>query len=152
SPWIQAIHTGGQLEFGLVPFVGPKDAVARIGEPDRAIRVNGGIVGRVELLSIEVVDQDGPGAVVLPAAHPARVVLTRDQPAFVAAAAVRNARLVNSIWSSSYGQPGSRELLLSRPLPSSSSPSPAPDDSVDAVPFSDRMGGYNIRRDVSRWR
>src|SRR5438876_11487317 len=45
--------------------------------------MDGRIVGRVELLAIELVNQDGPGAVVLAAAHPPGVVLHRDQPALV---------------------------------------------------------------------
>src|SRR5207245_1390821 len=82
---IQTIDAGGQLELGFVPFIRPENPVARIGEPDRAVGMDGRIVGRVELLAIELVDQDGPGAVVLAAADPAGVVLERDQPALVVA-------------------------------------------------------------------
>src|SRR5882672_6115366 len=44
------------------------------------------IVGRVELLAIETVAQNRPGTIVFAAAHPAGIVLTRDQPALVVAA------------------------------------------------------------------
>src|SRR2546422_8415637 len=77
---IETIDAGGQLELGFVPFIRPENPVARIGEPDRAVGMDGRIVGRVELLAIELVDQDGPGAVVLAAAHPPGVVFHRDQP------------------------------------------------------------------------
>src|SRR5207245_2335288 len=39
------------------------------------------IVGGVELFAVEAVHQNGPGAVVFAAAHPAGVVLAGDQPA-----------------------------------------------------------------------
>src|SRR5256712_11427966 len=91
---IDAIDACGQLERRLVSFVGAQDPVTRVGEPDRAIGVDRGIVRRVELLAFEVIGQHGPGAVVLAAAHTARDVLHRDQPALVLArVAARIARV-----------------------------------------------------------
>src|SRR6266480_3588018 len=82
---IETIDAGGQLELGLVSLVGAEDPVARVGEPDRAVGVDGRVIGRVELLALEGVDQDGPGAVVLAAPHSPGVVFHRDQPALVVA-------------------------------------------------------------------
>src|SRR5262245_12183344 len=44
---IDAINAGRQFEFSFVTFVGPEDAIAWIGKPDRAVPVNCGIVGRI---------------------------------------------------------------------------------------------------------
>src|SRR5581483_2317789 len=82
---VDAVYAGGQLELRLVPFVRSENAVARIGEPDRAVRMNGGVVRRVEFLAFPVVHQDGPGTVIFAAAHAAGVVLARDQPPLVVA-------------------------------------------------------------------
>src|SRR5215475_2616001 len=82
---IDAVDARGQLELGLVPFVGPEDAITWVGEPDRPVGVDRGIVWRVELLARVAVHENGPGAVVFPAAHAARVMLHGDKPALVIA-------------------------------------------------------------------
>jgi hypothetical protein len=47
--------------------------------------MDGGIVRGIQLLTLEVVAQDGPHAVILAAAHAARIVFHGNQPALVVA-------------------------------------------------------------------
>src|SRR5690606_12516396 len=63
----------------LVALIVAVDAVHRIGEPDRAIRPDDGIVGRVELFAVELVGEGGDGAVMLGAADPAAAMLAGDE-------------------------------------------------------------------------
>ncbi len=71
------------LGFGLVALVVAVDAVGRIGEPDRAIRLDHQVVRRVQLLALEAVGQHGDRAVMLGARHTASAMLAGDEPAFV---------------------------------------------------------------------
>ena len=90
---VEPVDVGRQLELGLVALVVAEDAVARVGEPDRAVGGHHHVVRRVQLLALEAVDEDGDRAVGLGAGHPARVVLAGDEPALaVARVAVRVVR------------------------------------------------------------
>src|SRR5262249_27473768 len=61
-------------------FVVALDAVARIGEPDRAVRCDREVVWRVELLAVVFVGDDGDRAVELGAGDAAAAVLAGDEP------------------------------------------------------------------------
>src|SRR4051794_20520366 len=90
---VEPVDVGRQLEFGLVALVVAEDAVARVGEPDRAVGGHHHVVRRVQPLALEAVDEDGDRAVGLGAGHPPRVVLAGDEPALaVARVAVRVVR------------------------------------------------------------
>src|SRR5581483_9240933 len=56
-----------------------------IREPDRAVRLHHHVVGRVEPLAVEAVDQHRDGAVVLRARHAAPAVRAADEPALAVA-------------------------------------------------------------------
>ena len=62
-------------------FVVRQDAVARIGEPDAAVRMDHDVVGGVEGLALPAVRQDGHRSIVFIADHAAGVVLTGQQAA-----------------------------------------------------------------------
>src|SRR5207342_1829892 len=49
---VKAVYPSRQFELCLVPLVGPEDAVARIGKPDRAIGVNSRVIGGVQFLTL----------------------------------------------------------------------------------------------------
>ncbi len=72
---------GADLALGDVALVVAGDAEVRVGEPDRAVRTDHRVVGRVEPLALEVTGEDGDRAVVLGAGHPAVALLTGDQAA-----------------------------------------------------------------------
>ncbi len=54
---IDAIDIGGQFKLGACPFVVEQDAIARVGKPDAAVRMDDNIVGRVEALALVAVHQ-----------------------------------------------------------------------------------------------
>ncbi len=76
---VQPVDVGGQFRFGLRAFVPAEDAEARVGEPDRAVRLADDVVRRVEALALEAVDQRDDPAVVLGARDPAPAVLAGQQ-------------------------------------------------------------------------
>src|SRR6185503_9351392 len=86
---IDPVDVGLDLGLGLVALVVGEDAEGRIGEPDRAIRLHHHVVGRVEPLAVEAVDQHRNGPVVLGARDAASAVRAADQaPLTVARVAV----------------------------------------------------------------
>ena len=66
------------LALGAVALVVRLDPVARVGEPDRAVRAFDDVVGTVEALSLPAVGKDRRRAVVLGPRDPASAVLARD--------------------------------------------------------------------------
>ena len=68
SPWIALVPTS--------------HAIGRIGEPDRSVGSDDGVVRRVELLAAVTVGNDGDGAIVLGARHAPPRVLAGDQTPF----------------------------------------------------------------------
>ena len=56
------------------------DAVGRIAEPDRAVRLHHEVVGRVEALALEAVGQHAARSVVLDARDAAAAMLAGDEP------------------------------------------------------------------------
>ena len=91
-----AIDVARQFGLCLVAFIGAVDAVAGIGEPDRAVARHHDVVRRIQRFALVTVEQHGDAAVVLGAGDAAGVVLAGDQPAFaiagVAVGVVRRAR------------------------------------------------------------
>ena len=86
---IEPVDVGRQLGPVGVAFVFAVDAVARIGEPDRAVAGDHDVVRGVQRLALEAVDQDGDAAVELGARHPPGVVLAGDEaPLAIAGVAV----------------------------------------------------------------
>ena len=77
---IQAVDIGRKFEGRLVPFVVRHNAVARIGEPDRAIRMHCEIIRRIERFALKVIRQNRDRAVMLGARDPARIVLAGHEP------------------------------------------------------------------------
>src|SRR5690606_40096089 len=72
---------GADLAFRPLALIVGEDAVGRVREPDRTVRLYHRIVGRVEALAFVAVCDDADGAVMLGACAPARKVLASDQPA-----------------------------------------------------------------------
>src|SRR5262249_60586771 len=70
---------GADLAGRLVSLVVAVDAIAGIGEPDRAVGLLHDVVGAVEALAVIVAGQHGDRAIVLPAGDPPRPVLAADQ-------------------------------------------------------------------------
>jgi hypothetical protein len=66
---VDAVYSLFQLHLRARTFVRGQDAIARIGEPDRAIRMDHDIVGRVERLAVPLVGQHGDRAIGLVAHH-----------------------------------------------------------------------------------
>ena len=82
---VDAVDVGVDLGLGLVALVVGEDAEHGIGEPDRAVRLHDHVVGRVEPLAVEAVDQHGDGAVVLGADDAPAAVLAGDEAALAVA-------------------------------------------------------------------
>ena len=76
---IEPIHMPRQFRIRRVAFVGTIDAVARIGEPDRAVGGHDDVVRRIQAPALVAVHQDRDAAVRLGAGDPARVVLAGEQ-------------------------------------------------------------------------
>src|SRR5215207_10627607 len=72
---------GADLAFRLVAFVVGIDAVGRVGEPDRALRLHDDVVWAVEALALEAVGDDGDAPVMLRARDAPVAVLAGDEPA-----------------------------------------------------------------------
>src|SRR5215207_168571 len=72
---------GADLAFRLVAFVVGIDAVGRVGEPDRAVRLHDDVVWAVEALALEAVGVDGDAPVMLRARDAPVAVLAGDEPA-----------------------------------------------------------------------
>src|SRR5690349_11335960 len=56
---------GADLGFALPPLIVAVDSVGRVGEPDRAIRFDHHIVGRIQSAPLILVGKDGDGTIVL---------------------------------------------------------------------------------------
>ena len=82
---IEAVDVGADLGLRLVALVVGEDAEGGIGEPDRAVRLHDHVVGRVEPLAVELVDQRRDRAVVLGARDAPPAVLAGDEPALAVA-------------------------------------------------------------------
>src|SRR5579872_4418699 len=89
---VDPVDIGRQFRLGLAALVIRQDAERRIGEPDRSVRFDHDIVGRVERLAVdpvETVADHGDRAVVLGPRHLAPAVLAGDEaPLPVAGVAV----------------------------------------------------------------
>ncbi len=72
---------GADLAGRLVALIVGIDAVARIGEPDRAVGFDHRVIGRIEPLALKTVGQRDDCAVMFGAADPAVAVLAGDEPA-----------------------------------------------------------------------
>jgi hypothetical protein len=73
------------LRLGLVAFIVGKDAVGRVGEPDRAVGFDDDVVGRVQPPALVTVDDRRDRAVRLGPQNRAGPVRTGDQPALAVA-------------------------------------------------------------------
>ncbi len=82
---IETVVIVRQLRLGPDAFVIARNPGRRIGEPDRVVGLDHHIVGRVERLAVELVDQDRDGAIVLGARDPPSAVLAGDQAALAVA-------------------------------------------------------------------
>ena len=80
---IEPVDVAGQLLGGALALVVHHDAVVRIGEPDRAVRLHHHVVRRVQPLPLVALGEHGDAAVMLGAHHRAGAVQARDQPAFL---------------------------------------------------------------------
>ena len=76
---IEAVDSGRQFEFGFETLVVEQNAVAGIGEPDAPIGMDDDIVGRIQTLALEPVQQHSDGSVVLGAGDTAAEMLAGDQ-------------------------------------------------------------------------
>ena len=76
---VDAIDVVAVLLLGLVALVVGKDAVGRIGEPDRAVGLHHHVVRRVELLALVAVGDHRGRAVMLGARHAPPAVLAGDE-------------------------------------------------------------------------
>src|SRR5262249_6666070 len=75
---IEAIDVVGQFLFGGLAEIVAGDARRRIGEPDGIVRLHHYVVGAVERLAVELVDQHRDDAVVFRARDAAAAVLAGD--------------------------------------------------------------------------
>ncbi len=82
---VQAIDIGRQFGFALYALIVAENSEGRVGEPDAVVAFDHHIVGRVQPLALETVDEDAQGAVVFGACDPARPMLAGDQPALTVA-------------------------------------------------------------------
>ncbi len=73
------------LALAFVPFIVVEQAVGRIGEPDRAIGLHHGIVGRVEPLALVAIGQHRDRTVEFGTRYAPPAVLAADQPPFAIA-------------------------------------------------------------------
>ena len=73
--WVRSIYIARQLFGRSVPFVIARDPVMGIGEPDRAVRLDHDVVGRIQPLSLEAVRDDGHRSVVLRSRDPPLALL-----------------------------------------------------------------------------
>ena len=72
--------TGADLALGLVALVVALDAVGRVGEPDRAVRLHDRVVRRIEALALPFVGDGDDRAVELGAADAAAGMLAGNEP------------------------------------------------------------------------
>src|SRR5206468_4145629 len=92
---IEAIDIAtADLALRLAALVGRADAIARIGEPDRAVGFHHDVIRRVEALALVAVREDRDASVVFRADHPSAAVLAGDQATLpVAGVAVGEVRI-----------------------------------------------------------
>src|SRR5580765_2458049 len=76
---VQPVHIRRQFERRAVSFVIPHNSVARIGEPDRSVRVSHQIIRRVQLLPLKSIHQHRHRSVVLGPRHSPCIVFAGDQ-------------------------------------------------------------------------
>src|SRR5713226_3416648 len=82
---VDPVDVGRQLGRRRMSLVIAEDAEGRVGEPDRIVRLDDDVVGRVERLAVIAVAQDGDAAVILGAGDAPCVVLAGDEPALAVA-------------------------------------------------------------------
>ena len=75
---VDAIDPRRQFKFRFVAFIRAEDAVARIGEPNGTIGVNGCIIRRVEFFAVKTIGENSPRTVILTATNAASVMLHGD--------------------------------------------------------------------------
>src|SRR6185437_415230 len=68
------------LGFALPPLIVAVDPVGRVGEPDRAIRFDHDIVGRIQSTPLILIGEGGDRAIVLGPADASCKVLAGDEP------------------------------------------------------------------------
>ncbi len=92
---IEAIDVAASdLALRLAALVGRADAVSRIGEPNRAVRLHHHVVRRIEALALVAVGEDRDGPVIFGAGHPPAAMLAGDETALpVAGVAVGEIRV-----------------------------------------------------------
>src|SRR5690606_749206 len=79
--WIQTIDILRRLFwFCLIAFVIGEDSIGWISKPDRAIRTNNHIVGRIQLLAVETICQDSDAAIDFGAGNATAAMLASDEP------------------------------------------------------------------------
>src|SRR5690606_41859653 len=79
--WIQTIDISRRLFwFCLISFVIGEDSIGWISKPDRAIRTNNHIVGRIQLLAVETIWQHRDAAINFSAGNAAAAMLASDEP------------------------------------------------------------------------
>ncbi len=79
---VKPVHvTGADLTVGPVAFVVAVDAIARVGEPQRAVGTLDDVVRAVQPLAIPAVREHGDRPVMLGAGDPAATLLAADQAA-----------------------------------------------------------------------
>src|SRR5262245_12859864 len=79
GPRIDPVDVVGQFLLGRLAEIVARDAGGRIGEPDGIVRLHHHVVGAVERLAVELVDQHRDGAVVFRARDAAAAVLAGNE-------------------------------------------------------------------------
>src|SRR6266542_3707797 len=80
--WVKAVHvTGADLTVGPVALVVAVDAIAWVGEPQRAVCALDDVVGTVQPLAVPGVREHGDRPVMLGPGDPAATLLAADQAA-----------------------------------------------------------------------
>ena len=79
---VYAVDVAGTNVAGAAAaFVLAQDAIVRVTEPDRAVRMHHHIIGRVQALALPAIGQHGARAIVFGTHHAAAQVLATDQSA-----------------------------------------------------------------------
>ena len=109
---IDAVDIAGQRLLAARALVIRSDAVVRIGEPDRTVRGDDDVVGRVQRLAIVTVGDHGDGAIVLRTRDAARAVFAGHEAAFpVARVAVGKIRRLAECRDAERGAPAQHAVV-----------------------------------------
>ena len=79
---VESVDPGRQFVIRLMAFIIHQNSVTRIGEPDRSIRPDHHVVGRIQAVAIKMINKDRNRPIVFCASYPAGAVLAGDQAAF----------------------------------------------------------------------